>query len=98
MGPPVGEIVLIFAFFVFGLLLGWLASDKMRRGKISNAQEAARQIIAEAQQDAEALKKTAILEARDEWRRERTPLEKELENLKFTGPRAVLASVVGKVE
>ena len=40
---PVGEIVLIFAFFIFGLLFGWLACDKIRRGKISNAQEAGRQ-------------------------------------------------------
>ena len=77
---PVGEIVLIFAFFIFGLLFGWLACDKIRRGKISNAQEAGRQIIADAQQEAEALKKTAILEARDAWHHERLPLEKELEN------------------
>ena len=77
---PVGEIVLIFAFFIFGLLFGWLACDKIRRGKISNAQEAGRQIIADAQQEAEALKKTAILEARDAWHQERLPLEKELEN------------------
>ena len=77
---PVGEIVLIFAFFVFGLLFGWLACDKIRRGKISTTQETTRKIIAAAQQEAEALKKTAILEAKDEWRRERIPLEKELEN------------------
>ena len=75
----VGEIVLIFAFFVFGGMLGWLANDKIRRGKLDNTQEVARKIIATAEKEAEALKKTAILEARDEWRRERSPLEKELE-------------------
>jgi len=75
----VGEIAIIVAFFVFGCLFGWLACIKIRQGRLKNAQETARKIIAEAQEEAEALKKTAILEARDEWRRERAPLEKELE-------------------
>jgi ribonucrease Y len=76
----VGEMVLVFAFFGFGLLFGWVVSDRIRRSKSSTAQDAARQLIEEAQLDAEALKKTAALEARDEWRRERAPLEREAES------------------
>jgi len=78
----VGEVVLVVAVFVFGFFFGWLASGKIRRGKMENAQAAARRIIAEAGEEAQALKKTAVLEAKDEWRREQEPLERELENAK----------------
>lgn len=77
-------IGLAFAFFAGGCLLGWLVSDRVRRGKMQNTQASARQIIANAQQEAEDLKKTALLEARDEWRRTRGPLEKEQESQKRT--------------
>lgn len=76
----VGEIGLIFIFSLLGFLLGWLVGNRFRRAKLDSTQEAARKLIEEAQQEAEALKRTAILEARDEWRRERAPLEKEFEN------------------
>jgi ribonucrease Y len=75
-----GEIALVVAFFAFGLLGGWLISDRIRRNRASSAQDGTRQLLAEAQEQADALKKTAALEARDEWRREREPLERELEN------------------
>ena len=77
-------IGLAFAFFAGGCLLGWLVRDRVRRGKMQNTQASARQIIANAQQEAEDLKKTALLEARDEWRRTRGPLEKEQESQKRT--------------
>ena len=75
-------IGLAFAFFAGGCLLGWLVSDWVRRGKLRGTQSSARQMIASAQQEAEDLKKTALLEARDEWRRELGPLEKEQESQK----------------
>ena len=77
-------IGLAFAFFAGGCLLGWLVRDRVRRDKMQNTQASARQIIANAQQEAEDLKKTALLEARDEWRRTRGPLEKEEESQKRT--------------
>ena len=61
LGLPVA-----FAFFAGGCLLGWLVRDRVRRDKMQNTQASARQIIANAQQEAEYLKKTALLEARDE--------------------------------
>jgi ribonucrease Y len=75
----VGVMALIAAFS-FGLLFGWLIGNLIRRVRLDRTQEVAHKIIAEARQTAEALKRTAILEARDEWRRERVPLEKEMEN------------------
>ncbi|MEW6752644.1 MAG: ribonuclease Y [Candidatus Latescibacterota bacterium] len=74
------EVVLALALLVCGALLGWLASQKVGQGRIRSAQQVAEQTIARARQEAGDLAKTAILEARDEWRRERIPLEKELEN------------------
>ena len=75
-------IGLAFAFLAGGCLLGWLVGDRVRRGKVHNTQAGARQIIANARQEAEDLKKTTLLEARDEWRRTRGPLEKEQESQK----------------
>ncbi len=76
---PVGEVVLAFTISALAFLLGWLANERIRRRKIDSAQVAVRKIISNAEEDAETLKKTAVLEAKDEWRRERDPLEKELE-------------------
>ena len=71
-------IVLVLATLVFGFLFGWLASSKIRRNKLENTQSAAHKLLNAARAEAEALKKTAILEAKDEWRKEREPLEREL--------------------
>ena len=67
------------AVLVLGIGLGWLVSGRIRRGRMDSARGAVERLIAEAEQEAAALKKTAALEAKDEWRREREPLERELE-------------------
>ncbi len=75
-------IVLIcfaIAFFAGGCLLGWLGSERLRNSKLHSTQATADQIVARAHQEAEVLKKNALIEARDEWHRERAPLEKEQE-------------------
>ena len=79
------DLVLIgsaFAFSVGGSLLGWLVSARVQRSKLQITQTTAQQIITNAQQESEDLKKTALLEARDEWRSQRGPLEKEQETQK----------------
>ena len=75
-------IGLAFTFFAGGCLLGWLVNGRVRPSKLHATQSTARKIIASAEQEAEDLKKTAMLEARDEWRLERGPLEKEQETQK----------------
>jgi ribonuclease Y len=77
--PLVGVIALVLAAVAGGALLGWFACDRTRRRKLQSAEDAARALVAQASSEAEALKRTAVLEARDEWRREREPLERELE-------------------
>ena len=77
-----GEVVLVAAVFVFAFLFGWLANGKIRRGKQENAQAQAAALIEEAKAEAEDLKKTALLEAREEWRHQQEPLEREQESAK----------------
>ena len=67
------------AFFAVGCLLGWLGNGRLRSSRLRGTQATADQIVTRARQEAETLKKNALLEARDEWHRERAPLEKEQE-------------------
>ena len=82
--PLMGGIALAAVFLGIGVVAGWLISEAVQRRRINSAEAEAARIIADAQQETEALKKTAALEARDEWRREREPLERELENTRRT--------------
>jgi ribonuclease Y len=77
-----GEVALALTISIIFFIGGWFVCTKVRRRKIGDAQDTARSIIGEARKDAEALKKTATLEARDQWRREREPLDREIESSK----------------
>ena len=77
-----GAVVLALAVLAVGFLLGWLVCSKLRREGIESARSAAQRIVTEAEAEAESLKKTAALEAKDEWRREREPLERSTEAAK----------------
>lgn len=76
----VGSIILTLVFTGIGFGLGWLICDRLRRTQLNDSQNAAHQLVAQAEEEAAALRKTAALEARDEWRREQAPLEQEAEN------------------
>jgi len=83
--PPIsmlvaGAVIASLAVLALGLGLGWLVSGRARRSRMESSREAATRVVAEAEQEAAALKKTASLEAKDEWRRQREPLEREFEN------------------
>ena len=85
MGEPLvvlGAVVMALAVLGLGFLAGWLVNSRRRRNRLESSREEAARILDEAQTEADALKKTASLEAKDEWRREREPLERELENTK----------------
>ena len=77
-----GEIGLALIMSIICFVGGWFVCTKLRRRKVGDAQETGRSIIVEAEKEAEALKQTATLEARDHWRREREPLEREIESSK----------------
>ena len=71
--------LLFVAAVGLGFLAGWYGCERVRRKKLDGARTSADEIIQQATAEAASLKKTAGLEARDEWRREREPLERELE-------------------
>ena len=73
-------IALALVCFASGLVSGYLLWERVRRRRLDSAKAMAERLIAEAQEAVAALKKTAVLEARDEWRRQREPAERELEN------------------
>ena len=77
-----GAVVLFVAVLAAGFLLGWLVLSKVRRKGVDSARVTAQKIVSEAEVQTQALVKTTGLEVRDEWRREREPLERELEAAK----------------
>ena len=77
-----GAVVMVLVVLAAGFLLGWLVLGKVRRKGTESARVTAQRIVGEAEIEAEALVKTAALEVRDEWRREREPLERALEDSK----------------
>jgi ribonucrease Y len=73
-------IVAIFVFLVVGLgifILGWITANKVNHAKMNNAETYAKKITEDAQREAENIKKASVLDAKDEWYKERTKFEKE---------------------
>lgn len=57
--------------------LGWVLSTRIGQGKVANAEKLAEKIVSEAEKEASALKNQKILEAKDEWYRQKQNFEKE---------------------
>lgn len=56
-------VVLVALFFY----LGWLFNSRIGKKSIVSAEERAKQIIADAQKEANNLKREKLLEVKDEW-------------------------------
>ncbi len=79
------NIVIAFVLVVIGLgvfILGWISANKINQAKMQNAENYAKKITIDAQREAENQKKAAVLEAKDEWYRERSKFEKETRDRK----------------
>ena len=70
-------IALVTAAVTF--LLGWIAHRRIGEGKVYNAEQLAAKIVREAEREAENQKKSALLEAKDEWFREKAKLDREVQ-------------------
>jgi ribonuclease Y len=70
------------ASVALAFFFGWIAHRKIGEGKVFNAEQLAAKIVREAEREAENLKKSAVLEAKDEWFREKTRLDKEVQSQK----------------
>jgi ribonuclease Y len=60
-----------------GVLVGWFAQKKVAENNVVGTKEWAETIIEDAKKEAETLKKTAVLEAREEWYREKARFEED---------------------
>ncbi|MGE5176211.1 MAG: ribonuclease Y [Hyphomicrobiales bacterium] len=69
-------------------LFGWIAHRRIGEGKVLRSEDLAAKIIREAEREAENQKKSALLEAKDEWFREKSKLDRELQAQKLEVQRA----------
>lgn len=68
-------IVVVSSLVMF--LLGWILSTRIGQGKVASAEKLAEKIVSEAEKEAQALKNQKILEAKDEWYKQKQSFEKE---------------------
>jgi ribonuclease Y len=57
--------------------LGWVLSTKVGQGKVASAEKLAEKIVSEAEKESDALKNQKILEAKDEWFKQKQNFENE---------------------
>jgi ribonuclease Y len=79
---PVVLALLVLAVTAAALFAGWVAHKRMGEGKVFNAEQLAGKIVREAEREAENQKKSALLEAKDEWFREKQKLDRETQQQK----------------
>ncbi|HEX2983778.1 MAG TPA: Rnase Y domain-containing protein, partial [Ignavibacteriales bacterium] len=60
--------------------LGWLLNSKVGKRSIASAEERAKQIIADADREANNLKREKLLEVKDEWLKKKQEFDSEVNN------------------
>lgn len=78
MSPLVVGIISILLGLIVGVVVGYFIRKSFAEAKIAGAKGAAEQILEDAKREAEALKKEALLEAKDENHKLRTDMDREL--------------------
>lgn len=71
-------IISILLTLIVGIVVGYLIRKSIAEAKISSAEQLAKQIVEEGHRNAEAAKKEALLEAKDENHRLRQDADKEI--------------------
>ncbi|MBK34076.1 MAG: ribonuclease Y [Gemmatimonadetes bacterium] len=82
MDAAVGTLPVILlsgGLLFLGFILGWLSSTKAAHSKIHRAEATAEQMIEDAAQEADSMKRTSVLEARDQMHEERIVFERKME-------------------
>ncbi len=75
------DVVLIPMIFVLGVLifyLGWMFNTKIGKKSLVSAEERAKQIIVDAQKEANNLKREKLLEVKDEWYKKKQEFDGEV--------------------
>jgi ribonucrease Y len=73
-GILIALVVAGAAFFI-----GWTAHRRAGESKMFSAEQLSAKMIREAERESENLKKSALLEAKDEWFREKAKLDREIQ-------------------
>ncbi|MFN0159515.1 MAG: ribonuclease Y [Bacteroidota bacterium] len=60
-------IALLLVCLGLGAVVGWVMNRKSGENKVNSAREQAKKIVADADREAEALKREKLLEVKDEW-------------------------------
>ena len=76
----VGIVIIVFASIAISGAGGYFGRRYLEKIKRSSAEEIAEKILKGAQEEAQILKKEALLEARDELHKEKGEFEKEIRN------------------
>ena len=79
---PLMVVLIALVTGALAFLLGWIAHRRIGEGKVLRAEELAAKIVREAEREAENMKKGALLEAKDEWFREKAKLDREVQTQK----------------
>src|SRR3989449_4357824 len=82
MVSPLATILVALGAAIAAFFLGWIAHRRIGEGKVLRAEDLAAKILREAEREAENQKKSALLEAKDEWFREKAKLDRETQTLK----------------
>jgi len=77
MLSPLVTILIALGAALTAFFLGWIARRRIGEAKVLGAEQLAEKIVREAEREAETQKKSALLEAKDEWFREKAKLDRE---------------------
>lgn len=72
-------MILSAGLLVLGFALGWLVSCKVAHSRIYRAEISAEKILEDAKREADSMKRTAVLEAKDQMHQEHLQFEQEME-------------------
>jgi ribonucrease Y len=72
---PLGLVVVgVLSFFI-----GWYMNSRSNQGKIASAKEMAKKVLADAEREADTLKREKLLEVKDEWYQKKKDYDQEVQ-------------------
>lgn len=71
-------IPVLIALMVLFFFIGWVFNNKVGKKSINSAEERAKQIIADAQKEANNIKREKLLEVKDEWYKKKIEFDSEI--------------------
>ena len=71
-------IPVLIALMVLFFFIGWIFNNKVGKKSINSAEERAKQIIADAQKEANNIKREKLLEVKDEWYKKKIEFDSEI--------------------